>query len=463
MNLKRSQIIVLGAILGLIAICHPALAQDSVALSDKLVTNRDLAKVVVTYYLENQKILAAEQYLEQHLATDHSDPYALRTLGNIQMQFSNYEKAEGLFARAAAVTFGTERGKNLYLMADAQTRAGKVDAAEKSLDMLTELPGFQKAVDDSKGLVNSRNPLPNLVIEDGSSFSGERAFNLRGSIIFGYDNNVLLVRYPEQTETRGIHPASEFIKPVVQAQYATTVDGRSLSFQGYAAYTDHRSSDATQFNNISSVVGVEHALGGSFNEKHQIAIGDNIDLTWLNSNGMDLYSYGNALFIRGNLKKHEEKSLDFYIPFAYRLFPGAKPTNSSDAQQGLALDPSLSYRHRVGRLAITHSVTFNYAFSAGKNYRYAGGSASIQAMREILLNTSLSATGSYKATDYYESLTDRQDDRLGIDLQLTKRKLTNRIPVELKLGYGFESARSNQITGTYNKHTILVGLTYDAF
>lgn len=112
------------------------------AATGAIETKREITKKLAIYYIDDEKYEEAEKYLAEHLKEDPTDAGGWRLLGMVSSRKADWGKAEEAYDKASELSNGMERGNNLYLLADAQTRAGHQEKAHQTLANLKDQPGF---------------------------------------------------------------------------------------------------------------------------------------------------------------------------------------------------------------------------------------------------------------------------------------------------------------------------------
>lgn len=377
-------------------------------------------------------------------------------LGNFKDAIEAYKKTASLLPK------NKEKGKVLYLLADAQMKIGETQAAQKTLDEIAEIPGFERTIDKSISGLEKNELLSSVEIESTSGL-GSHPYRLNLNVTYGYDNNVFLLNDTKTARDAGQATDSMFIRPSVQAQYGMLFLGEPLSFQSLAMYTDYSTSAAKSFDSIPLVVSGEWVIPGLFAKSYDLTVNDSEDITWMNISGMKLFSVGNTLSLKAKFLKSSDDNLDGSLSFGQRKYPNSVAATTDDVQDGSFYGFGVSNQHPLYSYSLSESFNYTDTESNGKNFVSKLTSLNLLLLKEWDQYWSGSASYTIGKNNYPVSSTLRSDLKNTFEINIIKKKLFNFRKCEGKLGFAYENNDSNVLSGNYTKQTFSLGVSYAAF
>lgn len=423
--------------------------------------NREVTKAWAEYYIENREFKEAIRQLKAHLATDPDDPEALRMLGVTYRMTGDWTGAEKALARAAAMVSGLERGAALYLVADSQLHSGLVSRAKQTLADVATIPGLRASAAEASARATAGMTLPPLVIDrseaEGLAGLAPKPWNLSVSLASAYDSNVLLL---PDSQTAGLNPATSMITTGVSGDYSTKVRGVDLTGNLSASYSRNFNQAASSFDNIPISAGLEWVVPGKWAAAHDLAFTQQGSATFVNTDGMGLFSTSAGAGLKGTLFNAGGHALELSFPVTHNWYPGVPVTSPAEDRTGFAIAPSLTHRHAVFDLPFNQSVSYSHQFAKGPNYvstvYNASAGVSFSLPSQVGANLSLAASRS----GYPNNPSGRSETKWNTGLEFN-RKFAAFVPLNTSLSYGMENNVSTIQDAKYLKHSATLKVTYE--
>lgn len=249
------------------------------------------------------------------------------------------------------------------------------------------------------------------------------------------------------------------MSPSLQIEYVDWLLGGSFSAQGYTGYTFNFTNEAQAYNNVPVLAGFEWKLPGVLGSVHHISLTSQEDMAFINSAGLNLFSFGTSLGLKKTVFQSSKGALDLMLPVGYRGYPGVQFTSSADVRDGLVLSPGLLHRHNLGIFSMSEFSSFQHQFASGPNYRSNVYTLMVSGATQLPHQSTAQMALGYAYSNYPEAATGRTDSRFNLGIEVSK-KITLFRPVNASVGYGFERNDSSVSLATYAKHTISLKVTY---
>lgn len=435
------------------------------AVDDTKKVNMEVIRVVTSYYLENGKFNEAIDYLKAHLQADPRDEESWRVLGLIHFRMKDWKQSIQAFKKAAQLTKGTEKGVNLYYLANAQNMDGDTAESSKTLTELSTFPGFSKAVQQAQ-LESGRNQqFSKLDIDKEELAQATREKQAKAgtrvaiSYTLGRDSNVLLLEDPSIVP--GVTSASLFSKPAAQIQIPFQLGGEFFLFNGASSYTHNYTHDAQSYDNIGASIGLDYRFNEGYASKLGLGLYASNDYTWVHMDGMKLLSIGDTVGARLVPLRGKDWSLNLTVPVSYTRYPNATNDDPKFNSDGFAFNPSVSFKHSIYGIFFTETLNNGNQYAKGSNVLFHSIGCSLNVLRE-LIPFRLSTDGNFSATRSVYSKSEPLRIDLNHSADLNFNIIVNEIRMVFRLTAAFVHNHSTIETGNYRKNVFSLGVTYEA-
>jgi tetratricopeptide (TPR) repeat protein len=428
-----------------LAISGPARAADE--------TNREIARTYANFHLSQRDLVSAVSGLREHIRSDPDDAGAWNLLGIVYLQASQPRYAADAFQGAVSRAGPEVRGIYLYNFADARARSGDLGAARTGLAQAAQDPRVATAAEAALVRLGSGAPLPPLKLT--------RPGHWRGSVSLssGYDTNVLLSSDTAVAEATGA--ASPSATTSVQAAHYKDHSERALLANGLASFTYHSDESARLYNSGYVAAGAEWAEGEDSRDRIGWAIGNELDVTFLNFNGFRFYNWNEGITPKLVIRHSPLHETELELPVRYQRFTVEDGSDLADDRTGFGVRPLVTYRRSVGPNLMTAGFQFEKHLARGTNYRANAFSVPLSwSQRQLffglwgLFELDLSHTRYYAADD------DRTD-RFAKAAVTLGRPLGGRWSGNLT--YAFRRNLSSIGTYRYSKHLIALSVSHELF
>lgn len=421
--------------------------------------SREIVKAWAEHYIENRNLKEAIHYLNGHLTRDPQDAEALRLLGIAHRLNASWSDAEKALRRSAELLTGVERGAVLYLVADSQVQSGLISEAKFTLNEVSKISGLSNSAKAAFVQAEAGMTLPPLdletIVADGQASA--RSWNLGVSISTAYDTNVLLL---PDSQTAGLNPATALMTTGVQAGYSANIFNLDMTSNFSASYSRNFNLAAASFDNIPLSLGLNWALPWSWALSHDLSVTQQANATYVNTNGMGLFSSAAGGGFKGTLFRDGEHSVELTFPFLYNWYPGVVLVSDSDDRSGFSISPALSHRQSLLGLPFSQSFSYSHQFAHGVNFistaYLLSASLGLDLPRQLQGNFSISIS----KTTYPQNITGRSDTRFSSGLDIA-RKFDSWIPLNTVISYCLENNSSTIQTASYLKHSMILKVAYD--
>ena len=436
------------------------MAADQVSASD------EITMTLVRYYIENKKVNEAEAYLRQQLDENPKQPQSWRALGILRMQRNDLAEAQKALEKAAETSVGTEKGVNLYLLADLRSKSGDKEGARTALADATKVEGFEEVSEKASQDINDGGPLPALDLEKVKQKKEEREkaaqrpqYYLAGSasVKFGYDNNVLLLTdMPSE-----VIPASYYISPSLTEMYLRQLFGGNLSLMANGLLSLNASTEARPFNSGALTLGGDWSTNADVRTTHnRFNVGDSVSLAFTQTSGLSPFSVGNSFTPGWTYSFNSGDSLNLVVPVGYTVYPGVPITTDDDKRNGPVLGVTVSYRHAVGNYSLTENGAYSNQLSTGKNFKMSSYNLGVSALTTLSKETLMMISIGYGFSKYPYNKDARSDKKVSFVIDFS-RPLSKSYPILGTVDYAVEKNYSNVAVSDYIKHNFSLKVQYD--
>ena len=374
--------------------CSALLLSLTVQAQESDRTREDVNReVILTYskvYLEQRDFERAEQVILEYIASENDrDGRILFQLGEVQLEQKKFADACNSYSAAVKVLKGADQIYAQYGLANCYFRGGRADDAKRLLSKIAkEASSHTDSVDQAIAWIKSGQVRPGDSLPPYRTRSRGEAFRMAGSVLSGYDTNVLLV---EDDVAAGASPAdiaSPFVSPSLFATYQARIFGQILEARTYHTYTHYTNTAVNSFNSLYS--------------RMDLAIGSGAvrwtlfgDAFLLNRNSFDLYSWEGGLMWSLFREDQTSRTTLIEIPLQYQKFVLAEGIDAVNDRTGGDLKVRFYRRwFRNDGENLLLGALLDLQYSNGANYRMAGfsfpasGTVSLPLFRKLgLLNT----------------------------------------------------------------------------
>jgi hypothetical protein len=387
------------------------LASHSVLHADEQ-SNREILRAEVIYLLE---------------AGDEQS--ALSTLGDYLREFK-YD-AEGW--RLLGLTY---------------VRIGEVGKGERSLRRAAQLS--TKSVDRDRA---------QSALKEASRASSAKKWNGELGLDLGYDSNVLLASRDSLSSGTASKVGSPKAMPSVWIRRRFQLTQGELSAGLYSSFEAYTTKNSKPYNALTVVSPIEFWFepNGNF----QKGIVSSFDISYLNSSGLEFFSWGESVAFEGRLEHADGARSSASAGSGYRKYAvqdGADPTAD---RSGVPATLAVSHARNLGEFTLRAALEYEYSHSNGSLFR----------THELVVPLKLSFPSGWLGgelslllegiyTRYPTTNLNRKDRIADAELEY-QHELSKRFRV---VGtYQFRRAFSNVSDADYTRHTALLGGRYALF
>lgn len=396
-----------------VLVCAVLLVSSIVEAQETDRTREDVNReVILTYskvYLEQRDFERAEQVIVDYIRSENDrDGRILFQLGEVQLEQKKFADACNSYSAAVKVLKGADQIYAQYGLANCYFRGGRADDARRLLSKITkDASAYTDSVDQSIDWIKSGQIRPGDSLPPYRTRSRGDSFRMAGSVLTGYDTNVLLVEDDVAVGASPADIASPFVNPSFFAGYQTRIFGKQLEARTYHTYTHYTNSAVNSFNSLYSRMDLAFGSG----PVRWTLFGDAFIL---NRNSFDLYSWEGGVMWSLFREDQSSRTTLIEVPLQYQKFILAEGIDAVNDRTGGDLKIKFYrrwFRNDGENLLLGALLDFQY--SNGANYRMAGfslpasGALSLPLFRKLgLLNTfGLEIRGQY----FPESDTGRRD------------------------------------------------------
>lgn len=413
-------------------------------------TNREVLQTFVNYYISQKQFDIAEKKLVEHLQEDPQDGERWNVLGMVYFELKKYAEADNAFAQAVRAGNDESRGVFLYNQANVLNRSNQPERAIKLLKEASQYSNIHANALDALERLEPGKDFPEIKLEKAGKWTG--SIGVQG----GYDTNVLLLSQGTLDTIESAGTASSTYLANSQAAYKKEYYHGTLDANGSMSYNAYTTGAAARFNALNSSLGFKWTPEPG-SSALILAGSSKFNISFLNTNGMEFFSWNEALALE-NIYIHTENfrsQFDFIIK--YQKFSTSTTTDSTNDRTGIAagIKYANKYSWRVNTFSL--GLEFERAFASGQNFKSYALSLPISFTRKIFWK--LSATAGIKGglVWYPDSATSRRDSNLNPTFSLSK-PLSQRLMA--LFNYGYIRNMSNVSSASYDKHTFLAGIDY---
>ncbi len=396
-----------------VLVCAVLLLSSTADAQEADRTREDVNReVILTYskvYLEQRDFERAEQVIVDYIASENDrDGRILFQLGEVQLEQKKFADACNSYSAAVKALKGADQIYAQYGLANCYFRGGRAEDARRLLSRITKDASVHTdSVDQAVEWIKSGQIRPGDSLPPYRTRSRGESFRMAGSLLTGYDTNVLLV---EDDVAAGASPAdiaSPFVNPSLFAAYQARIFGKQLEARTYHTYTHYTNPAVNSFNSLYSRLDLAFGSGAV----RWTLFGDAF---LLNRTSFNLYSWEGGLMWSLFREDQSSRTTLIEVPLQYQKFVLAEGIDAVNDRTGGDLKVKFYrrwFKNDGENLLLGALLDFQY--SNGANYRMAGfslpasGAVSLPLFRSLgLLNTfSLELRGQY----FPESDTGRRD------------------------------------------------------
>ncbi len=466
--LRNGRILILSVCLSAVAIsfaANTAVAQETVQTASQ--ANRDLTYALVDGAVKIGDLDQAQRILSRQLETDSDDHVGWALQADIYLKQQNYAQAESAFRRAASSselrgpTKSNEevRAQYLYQAANARVLEGDLVQVQQLLQEVVHaapsIQGLGAQVERIKSVLKAGQPLPPLKVTDGDDADDAKKIRYLFGLRSGYDSNVLLL--PD--DTTGVSPGSAFVSPSVVIDGALPISVLDIKGRSVSNFTAYTAEPSRKFNTIFQSLNAEWSPRLIRTETFSPTVGSRADLSFVNSDGMDFFSWTGTAYLNAVYTLDEVSSVLAELPLGYQRFPGVVVLDGVDRRDGWLLSPTAVYRRRIGEWSLSGGANYQEAWTMGQNFKSRTIGTTLGASRPLLFEIMGRLGLGYNRVNYRQSLTNRRDTRVDVSMGLTRiMPFSKRMTVNLD--YIYSSNDSSLTTATYKRHSVFLQATY---
>ena len=429
--------------------------------ANSLESNRELAYAMSGGFIARHEYGSARGFLEKHLVEDTADARAWNTLGLVLIELKIYDASETAFRKAAALAKGEDQAVYLYNAADAANRRKNNTAVLRTLRDAQQASAAAPMggavathIVSIRSAIRAGEPLPELRLgkeeELGSRMSA--VFSLKG----GYDSNVLLL---PDSSNRNPSPNSPFVAPLVQLEFSTPMGKSIFTARSFTSYTAYSAVNAKPYDNLYESAALEFAPPADAKQESRFTFGDRYDLSLLNSNSLQIFSWTDTAYATFNYEINIESTFSAEIPVGYQKFPNIVLLTPADNRNGFLTSPNFFYRHKIGNNSLSFGVSFQKSFAVGNNYKSNAIGVQSGIARPLFWEIGARLGLGITRTFYPVSSTGRADTKYDASLRLSKvMPFQKRMSVSLEDIYG--KNYSSVSSAAYHQNTAYLQVNY---
>lgn len=420
-------------------------------------------EVVLTYskvYLEQRDFERAEQVILDYISSENDrDGRVLFQLGEVQLEQKKFSDACNSYQSAASVLKGSDQIYAQYGLANCYFRGGRPDDAKRLLNRIAkEAAVHTDTVDQAIAWIKSGQVRPGDSLPTYRTRTRGESFRMAGSLLTGYDSNVLLVEDDVAAGASSADIASPFVNPSLFAAYQTRLFGRQLEARTYHTYTHYTNTAVNSFNSLYSRFDLAFGSGSV----RWTLFGDAF---LLNRPTFDVYSWEGGLMWSLFREEQSSRTTLIEVPLQYQKFILPEGTDAVNDRTGADLKVRFYRRwFRNSGENVMLGAMLDLQYSNGSNYRMAGfsfpasGAVSLPLFRSLgLLNTfGLELRGQY----FPESDSGRRDlwgrFSTGLSRQIGSRW-------SLSVDFSGQKNISTVAAARYTKNLVLMQLSAQIF
>lgn len=415
-------------------------------------TNREIVRTFSQYYLLKKQFSSASSALQEHLREDPGDFGAWNLLGLSFMEDKKWGEAADAFSRAALGSSGERQAIYHYNQGEALAKSGQKKRAQGAFQLAAREERVKPAAEAALRALLDGVEIPPLELSEPGVWDG--AITLTG----GYDTNVVLVSDTSAAELSASDQASILGGGAFSLNYSRKTRAQKWTVGGNVGGNYYLASAASTYTNMSASLNSEiQRLPQDFRGAMTSWV-QRFDLTYLNSSGIQFYSWTGTLGWKSLSKSESGSACEWSVHANYQKYRFDDGDDVADDRSGPSLIPKLRLISDGDWGLWIWAVKAEAHFSRGQNYRSYSPGTELSLSGSWGPRTFAQVTADVVYTLYPQSSTSRKDWTLrgsaGMGWKWTSRWLVG-------LEYTFLKNLSTVDTGAYSKHTGMVSLTYE--
>tara|TARA_Y100000590_G_C15740371_1_gene1020055 strand:+ start:2495 stop:3919 length:1425 start_codon:yes stop_codon:yes gene_type:complete len=418
-------------------------------------TNREIARTISQFYLEQKNFEEAENTLISHLKEDPKDHRAWNLLGLSYSRDGQTRRAASAFYRASRRSQGTIRAVYLYNYANMLNQIGKGKQAKKILNFVNRYDETEESANHALEVMKPRQPLPDLKMTPPAVWS------LSSTLTTGYDSNVLLISDSSSPATAASSMASPVFIPAIRFGYEKPWLGGSFVAGGNSSFSYYSNVTTQSFNTWYTGLTSSWKKLPEFGKGWGIQVGDTFSLTFLNSNStFNWFSWVNSVDFQTFYYFSETSYLTFSSPIKYQSFNLSEGTIAENDRTGFGVKPGVAFQSVLGKSIYSFGIHYDIVFASGKNFKSNTIEVPFWINLPIFWNLSWRLDGTFSSIDYPTNTSNRRDLRFYAGTSLTKRWFEG---FSTTVDYHLTRNNSNLTTADFTKHVGTVAVSYEFF
>jgi tetratricopeptide (TPR) repeat protein len=435
-----------------LTLLSPAAARAAPAAdADGRTTNRELVQTQVEHSFLSTDYLTATQLLTEHLVDDPTDSNAWNLLGLSAAAQGSHQEAVRAFESAILNGAGESRAIYLYNLAEALTKAGDLKRARAALDRLSSFqPRARPLIAEARVAIEKKAPFPAFRLEDAPTY------RLIGSIVSGYDTNVLLLSDAGVASLTSTGAASFNVTPTLSFTRVGQAFGKPFSLTAGGTSTIQLATEARAF---TSVTGLTSAAWGTLpgNDRFRWGWLTDFDFTLLNTAGLQFFNWNASTRAALVFGIGQTSQLEIETPVRYQKF--AETSDPANDRSGIGLRPRMTFRTSLGR---SHRIgiggRMDLVLAKGNNFDSTTITPLLQwTWVDLPLQLSSNLNVEASLVDYANASQLREDKNLAADWSLGRPFGKGFF---VSIDYGFRRNVSTLSTAQYTKHSVGLGVSY---